>query len=144
MKGVRTPYPEPFLRGDRQRIYYFSYVDPRTGKRHQRSTGCSRKADAVSEIKKFVDGLSVDDNPAARKSFGEYSADFFIDGKCPRQARLIGDGKTFGQKHMYDQRLCLVHVIGREGDVRKRPLAPMPFSRLLLGKITREDPTFKG
>jgi integrase len=139
MKGVRTPYPDPFLRPDRGSVYYFQYTDPRTGLRRQKSTGCSKKSDAIREVKKFIDRLETDEIPEQALPFSVYAEPFFIDGQCPRQARTKDERKRFSTRHMRDLRHGLERVVGRPASGRKKEYKPLPFSKILLGKITRSD-----
>ena len=136
MRGVKTPYPDPYKRNG---VYYFNYADPRTGRRRQKSTGCSQVGAARSEIKRFIDSLRSDSAPEQSLPFAEYAAPFFLDGQCPRQARAKDDRHRFSLRHMRDLRHGLERVIGRPAAGRKDAYPPRPFSRLLLGKITRAD-----
>ncbi len=138
MRGVRTPYPEPFKPSGRN-VYYFNYNDPRTGERRRRSTGCSRIGDATAEVKRFMDALASETSPEMALSFGEYAAPFFLDGQCPRQSRAKDEREQFSERHMRDLRHGLERVIGRPALDRKEEYPPRPFSKLRLGKITRSD-----
>lgn len=139
MKGASGLYPDPYKRAGKGDIYYFTYVDPRTGKRRQRSTKTTKKSEARREIKKIMDALEVYAAPEAAQTFGEYARPFFVDGECPRQQRLLTDGSRFGRAHMDTLRAGLVHVIGREADGRKKEIKPRPFAQLILSEIRRSD-----
>lgn len=57
MRGLKKPYPAPYLRKhpDRPDVFYFKYTDPRTGKRREKSTGLTKKSDVLIYIKTFID-----------------------------------------------------------------------------------------
>ena len=139
MKGAQTPCPDPYLRPERGPVYYFSYNDPRTGKRTQRSTRCANKEQAIREIKKYLDRLENESSDIVDVPFAEYAAPFFLDGQCPRQMRLLDDGSSFGQRHMKSMRDGLERVIGRPTSAQKEAWTPLPFSTILLGRISRSD-----
>jgi len=132
-------YPDPYRRSGKGDIYYFTYVDPRTGKRRQRSTKTVKKSEARREIRKIMDALEVYAAPEAAQTFAEYAAPFFLDGQCPRQQRLLTDGSRFGRYHMETLRAGLIHVIGRQAEGRKKAIKPRPFAGLILSEIRRSD-----
>lgn len=138
MRGVKRPYPEPF-RIDGRGVYYFNYRDPRTGKRRRKSTGCSRKTDALVEIKRYIDQLSSTTATERDQPFHQYADPFYLDGKCPRQARKHDERERFSIRHMNDMRHGLERVIGRPGTDRKQRYRRRSFADLLVGQITRAD-----
>ena len=141
MRGVKKPYPMPYLRtsSGRPNVYYFKYIDPQTGKRREKSTGLTTKRDVHQFIKDFIDNLYNEAKPQAELPFFQYSAKFFIDGKCPRQQRLNDERKPFGQRYMKDLRSELERVVGRPEKEKKSARNPLPFAYLKLGQITEDN-----
>ena len=79
-------YPDPFLPNNRN-SYYFTYTDPLTGQRKNKSTGQpkGKKELARRFIREFMDSLVLPGNIA----FRQYAAPFFIWETCPRVRRLL-------------------------------------------------------
>jgi integrase len=117
---AKQDYPEPFLRGD---TWYFWYRD-QTGKRRLKSTGQTKPRAARLVVRDFIDSQHT--RPRDLGTFAEYARPFFIDGQCPRQARLRDEGKPFGLRHMDEMRRVL-----------KKHILPDPFAELEMKDINR-------
>lgn len=109
--GRHKEYPKPYqLKG--KKVYYFKYVDPRTGQRKQKSTGKTRPSEANKMIKDYIDGLQRPD--FTETTFREYAQPFFLPGKCPRAERLIDEGKSSGAGHNRNYRHMLTKHVFRD------------------------------
>lgn len=120
---MKKKYPEPYKRDDRKGVYYFTVnID---GKRRKLSTGETRKERAREEVRRYVDRMAGGmDTP-----FREYAGGFFIPGRCPREARLVDEGKNFGRAHMHKSRQVLEDWV----------LTDAVFPDLPMNEIRRKD-----
>lgn len=98
---MRKKHPEPYKRSDRKGVYYFTLTID--GKRKNISTGEKRKERAREVVRKYVDRVAG----GVSTPFGEYAQGYFVRGECPREARLVDEGKNFGPRHMRKSRQVL-------------------------------------
>lgn len=138
VKGVQGLYPDPFVRGNSS-LFYFVYIDPKAGKRRQKSTGTSIEREARKLIKRFMDALAEESETQVRVSFAEYSRPFFLDGQCPRRARKRDEGRPLGLRNMSDMRDGLERVVGRDASGQRANRRRLPFADILMSKVTRAD-----
>lgn len=117
-------YPEPYLyRG----YYYFTYRDPKTGKRITKSTGKPKgeKEKARRWIRTFIDDLY---SRTTELTFRQYSEPFFIWGSCPRVKRRQNEGKSIGRTHVEKSRSWLERYVLNDS-----------FADMKLSEIRRGD-----
>lgn len=121
---VDKQFPQPYLRGDRGDVFYFTYTD-RAGHRRTRSTGSTTKKDARAFIREYL----ARQESGTAVTFQQYAAPFFLPGQCPREARLRPERKNYGMTHMHKSR-----------DVLKRYVLTDPvFPELAMNEIRRRD-----
>lgn len=118
-------YPEPYRRSNSP-YFQFIYTDPITGRRRRKSTGKDTKREAREYIQAFIRQAQ---RAGARVRFAEYSAPYFVWGRCPHAGRLHDEGKSIGRKHCEEQRYHLERWVFTDP---KLPRIPM-------GEVTRGD-----
>lgn len=117
---MKKKYPEPWRRPDSP-AYYFATYD--RGRRRTITTGCGKKEDARTFIRKWIDTHEH----GTGRSFKEYQAPYFIWETCPRVARRVDEGKQIGRTHVRMSRALL----------NKWVLSDPIFPALAMKEITR-------
>jgi integrase len=81
------------------------------GEKSYRTTGTREYEEALRLVEeKLRTAESLEASPA-RRSLREYSAVFFIWGKCPHCQKLIDEGRQITKRHAYNQRRWLENYI---------------------------------
>lgn len=117
---MRKKYPEPFKIGN---IYYFTFNEPVSDKRKNKSTGETTKEHAREFIRDFMDELMKHKG----STFRNYAAPFFVWETCPRVKRKLREGKSIGKTHVEKARSYLLNHVFKD-----------PFSDIPINNIKRK------
>ncbi len=97
-----------FKRSKRDGGYYYYRL---RGEGSYKSTGTRDYNEALGVIEQKLKAVEIERTAPARRSLKEYSAVFFVWGKCPHCRKLIEEGRQITKRHAYNQRRWLEKYI---------------------------------